>query len=96
MTDHLIPAATRRAAAAGFLRTTLQGYEATLAVGLSANVIIGIARGEADVLALAVTAAVAILAPPLAGLRSWMSITRKGIPDAYIDAAVDKRIRDGA
>lgn len=90
MSDKIIPDSTRLAAKRGFIRTTMQGYEATLAVGLSANVILGLVRGEVDVVAAAVTAGVAVLAPPLAGLRSWLSITRNGIPADYREAALDE------
>lgn len=83
MSTDLIPETTKLAARRGFIRTMYQGYEAVLAVGVGANVIVGVIRGEADLLALGVTAAVALIAPPLAGLRSWLSITRKGIPEEY-------------
>lgn len=79
----IIPDEVKVAAKRAFVRTTFQGYEAALAVGISANVVIGVVRGEADLLALGVTAAVAVVSPPLAGLRSYLSITRKGIPDEY-------------
>lgn len=84
----IIPAATKLAAKRGFIRTMYQGYEGVLAVGISANVVVGLIRGEADVLTIGVTAAVAVLAPPLAGLRSYLSITRKGIPEDYEPAAI--------
>ena len=88
MPKKIVPPATRLAAKRGFIRTTLQGYEAVLAVGISANIVLGLIRGEADVLTLAVTAAVAIVSPPLAGLRSWVNITHNGIPEDYIPAAI--------
>lgn len=89
MSTEIIPSSTKLAAKRGFIRTTMQGYEATLAVGLSANVILSLVRGEVDLVAAAVTAGVAIAAPPLAGLRSWLSITRNGIPADYAEAALD-------
>lgn len=78
-----IPDEVKTAAKRGFIRTMYQGYEAVLAVGISANVLVGLIRGDADLLTLGVTTAVALVAPPLAGLRSYLSITRKGIPEEY-------------
>lgn len=88
MTDPIVPAAVKLAAKRGFIRTTLQGYEALLAVGVTANAVLAIVRGEVDPVTLGVTAAVAIIAPPLAGLRSWVSITRNGIPEDYANATL--------
>lgn len=88
--DPIIPEATKLAAKRGFIRTTMQGYEALLAVGLTANAIVGAIRGEADLLVLGVTAAVAVVSPPLAGLRSYLSIAREGIPGDYEDLALVK------
>lgn len=79
----LIPDEVKTAAKRGFIRTTAQGYEGVLAAGISANIVVGLIRGEADMLVIGVTAAVALIAPPLAGLRSYLSITRKGIPEDY-------------
>jgi hypothetical protein len=90
MTDPIVPAATKLAAKRAFIRTTLQGYEALLAVGITANAVLAIVRGEVDMVTLGVTAAVAVAAPPLAGLRSWVSITRKGIPEDYQTATLAK------
>lgn len=91
MTDPIIPAAVKLAAKRAFIRTMFQGYESVLAIGLSANVVVGLIRGEVDVLVLAVTGAVTLLAPPLAGLRSWLNITRNGIPKDYEDVALVKQ-----
>ena len=90
MSTEIVPTSTKLAAKRGFLRTMMQGYEATLAVGLSANVILGLIRGEVDLVAAGVTAGVTIAAPPLAGLRSWLSIMRNGIPADYREAALDE------
>lgn len=89
MTENIVPESVKLAAKRGFVRTTKQGYEATLAVGLSANVVLGLIQGEVDLVAAAVTTGVALIAPPLAGLRSWLSITRNGIPADYAEAAHD-------
>ncbi len=95
MTEKIVPESVKLAAKRGFVRTTMQGYEATLAVGLSANVILGLIQGEVDLVAAAVTTGVALIAPPLAGLRSWLSITRNGIPGEYAEAALDAAASDG-
>lgn len=87
-TDPLVPAAVQLAAKRAFIRTLFQGYESVLAIGLSANIVLGLIRGEVDVLTLGVTAAVTVLAPPLAGLRSWLNITRNGIPKDYADVTL--------
>lgn len=87
-TDPLVPAAVQLAAKRAFIRTMFQGYESVLAIGLSANIVLGLIRGEVDVLTLGVTAAVTVLAPPLAGLRSWLNITRNGIPKDYADVTL--------
>lgn len=94
MSDKIVSAETRLAAKRGFVRTTLQGYEGVLYAGVSANVVLGVIRGEADLVTLAVTAAVAVLAPPIAGLRSYISIYRKGIPTEYVDAGLAKAAAD--
>lgn len=91
MTDPLVPTAVKTAAKRAFIRTMFQGYESVLAIGLSANVVISLVRGEVDVLTLGVTAAVTVLAPPLAGLRSWLNITRNGIPKDYADVTLVKQ-----
>lgn len=88
MADQIIPAAVKLAAKRAFVRTTMQGYEGVLVAGLSANAVLAWVRGEVDPVTLGVTAAVTVLAPPLAGLRSWLSITRKGIPEDYSDATL--------
>jgi hypothetical protein len=90
-TDPIVPAATLLAAKRAFVRTMFQGYETVLAVGLSANLVVGLVRGEVDMLVLGVTAAVALISPPLAGLRSWLNITRNGIPEEYEDVALVKQ-----
>lgn len=86
MNESLIPAATKLAAKRAFIRTLFQGYESVLAIGLSANIIVGLVRGEVDVLSLGITAAVTVAAPPLAALRSYLNISHKGIPDDYKSA----------
>ncbi len=84
----IIPAAVALAARRAFIRTTLQGYEAVLGVGITANGLLALIRGEADLAAVAVTVVIAVIGPPIAGLRSWASILRRGIPDDYRRAAL--------
>lgn len=90
-TESIVPAAVKLAAKRAFIRTMFQGYESVLAIGLSANLVVGLIRGEVDVLVLGVTGAVTLLAPPLAGLRSWLNITRNGIPKDYEDVTLVKQ-----
>lgn len=90
MTDPIVPAATKLAAKRGFIRTMLQGYEGVLAAGITANGVLAIINGQIDLTVLIVTASVVVAAPPLAGLRSWVSITRKGIPEDYQNATLAK------
>lgn len=92
--EKLIPDETKFAAAKGFLRTTLQGYEGVLAAGITVNVVLGLLSGEFSTQTIVATTVVAILAPPIAGLRSWMSITSKGIPEAYAEAARAEAAQD--
>lgn len=87
MPNKIIPTETKLAARRGFIRTTLQGYEGILAAGITVNAVLAIATREVDLVVVGVTAAVTLIAPPLAGLRSWMSITSKGIPSEYVEAA---------
>lgn len=79
----LIPADTQRAAKRGFIRTTAQGYAATLSGGVTVTAILAIATGEVDLLTAGVTLGVALVSPLLAGLASYLSITSKGIPEDY-------------
>lgn len=88
----LVPAATQIAAKRGFIRTTAQAYAATIpAGGVSAAVLASVVANP-DPVALIITAAAALLSPPLAGLASYLSILSKGIPEDYtLDAATDAR-----
>jgi len=79
----LVPAAIRLAAKRAFVRTTLQGYAATIpAGGLTSAAILAVVQNP-DPLVLGTTVAAAVLTPPLAGLASWLDITYKGIPSDY-------------
>lgn len=80
---NLIPLDTKKAAKRGFIRTTAQGYAATLSGGIAASAIISIVTGEVDPLVVGVTAGVALVSPLVAGLASYFDITSKGIPEEY-------------
>ncbi len=90
MTDPIVPAATKLAAKRAFIRTVLQGYEGILYVTVTANAVVGLFRGEVDWLVLGVTVGINVVAPLIAGLRAYVSITRKGIPEDYQDATLAK------
>lgn len=81
--SNLIPLNTKRAAKRGFIRSTAQGYAATLSGGITVTAILAIVSGEIDLLTAGVTLGVALLSPLLAGLASYFSITSKGIPEDY-------------
>lgn len=95
MSTPIIPEPVKLAAKRAFVRTTYQAYAATLSAGIAATAIIGVVRGEVDLLETAVTAGVAVLAPPVAGLAAYLSVSSKGIPDDYLPAALDK-VENGA
>lgn len=90
MSTPIIPAGVKLAAKRAFVRTTYQAYAATLSAGIAATAIIGIIRGEVDLVETAVYAGVAVLSPPVAGLAAYLSVSSKGIPEDYIPAAIDK------
>ena len=79
----IVPEHVRLAAKRGFVRTTAQGYAATLSGGIAASTIISVVTGEVDLLTVGVTFGVALVAPFVAGLASYLSITSSGIPDEY-------------
>lgn len=93
MTKTIVPPETKLAAKQAFLRTALQGYEGVLAAGLSVNLLLAIFAGEFSKEVIIATAAVAILSPLISGLRSWVSITRQGIPEAYATAVIAEERR---
>lgn len=80
---NIIPLNTKKAAKRGFIRTTAQGYAATLSGGVTVTAILAIATGEVDLLTAGVTLGVALVSPLLAGLASYLTITAKGIPEDY-------------
>jgi len=86
--DPTIPSAVIKAAKRGFVRATAQAYSAALAGGISAAVIITAIQGGPNLLALGITAGVAVVSPLLAGAASYLSIIAKGVPDAYAEGAV--------
>lgn len=81
--SNLIPLNTRKAAKRGFIRTTAQGYAATLSGGITVTAILAIISGEIDLLTAGVTLGVALVSPLIAGAASYLSITSKGIPEDY-------------
>lgn len=94
MADQIIPPEVKLAAKRAFVRTTTQAYAAVLATGVTATAVIAVIRGDIDFIETAVTAAVTISAPPLAGLVAYLNVTSKGIPSEYADAA--NAVRDQA
>lgn len=95
MTDQIIPATVKLAAKRGMVRTTYQALAATLTTGISATVVLGVVSGEVEVIPTAVTLAVALVSPFIAGAASYLSITANGIPRDYVPAAVDQVLNDG-
>ena len=95
MTD-TIPPAVRIAAKRGFLRGLASGYKATLSAGLpSAAVIVAVFTDPQGFLLAGLTVTLALFTPVIAGLTRYFGVLEYGIPDDYIDAAVDKRIQEG-
>ena len=90
MPNSIVPASVKLAAKRGFIRTTFQALAATLTTGVSATVVLGVVSGEVEVIPTAVTLAVALVSPFIAGAASYLSITANGIPNDYIPAAVDQ------
>lgn len=87
-TEPTVPAAVLRAAKRGFIRTTAQAYATSLGGGITVTAILAIVTGQVDLLTAGVTAAVAVVSPPLAGLASYLSIIAKGVPEDYTAAGV--------
>lgn len=84
MSDPIVPAATKKAAIRGFIRTTAQSIATALAGGITVNTVLAaIDGGKVNLTVLAVTAAVAVVTPFLNGLQSYLSIISNGIPDEY-------------
>lgn len=79
----VVPADVKTAAKAAFVRTTSQAYSTALAGGISATLILSLIRGEASWLEMAITWAVAIVSPLLAGVAAYLSVVAAGIPEAY-------------
>lgn len=79
----VVPADVKTAAKAAFVRTTSQAYSTALAGGISATLILSLIRGETSWLEMAITWAVALVSPVLAGLSAYLSVIAGGIPEAY-------------
>lgn len=90
MTSPIIPAAVKLAARRGFVRTTAQAYAATLTTGISASVVLGIATGTVELVPTIVTLGISLVSPLIAGAASYLTITGKGIPDEYSNAATGR------
>ena len=90
MSNQIIPAGVKLAAKRAFVRTTYQAYAATLSGGIAVTVILAVVRGQVDLLETAITAAAAVLSPPVAGMAAYLDVASKGIPDDYLPAALDK------
>ena len=89
MPNRIIPEHVRLAAKRAFVRTTYQGYAGTLSTGLTATGVMAVVTGEVDPTTAGVTAAIAVLAPPIAGLAAYLNISGQGIPDDYTPPAAD-------
>jgi hypothetical protein len=81
--EPIVPPDVRIAAKRGFIRTTAQSYAATLTTGITAATAIALYNGEIEIIPTAITAAVALVSPLLAGAASYLSIISKGIPEDY-------------
>lgn len=79
----IVPANVKLAAKRAFVRTTAQGYAATLSGGIAASGILAVVNGEVDLLTVGVIAGVALVSPLVAGLASWFDITSQGVPEEY-------------
>lgn len=90
MPDKIIPDTVRFAAKRGFIRTTYQAYAATLTTGVSATAVTSIVTGQVELIPTVVTIGIALVSPVLAGAASYLSITAKGLPADYVDAAIDQ------
>lgn len=92
MSTEIVPTAAKFAAKRGFVRTFTQTLRAT--VPLSA--ITGAALSGADWVAVLWAVVAAALSALLAGAQSYLSIISDGIPEAYVDAALEKIDADQA
>ncbi len=88
MTDPIIPEAEKLAAKRAFIRTTYQAYAATLSTGLpSAVAIVTLIQDPTRWLLAAVTVALALVSPVLAGAAAYAA-NRGGLPQEYTDATL--------
>lgn len=88
MSERIIPEAVKIAAKRGFVRTTFQSYAATLTAGVpSAAAIVALIQDPTGWLLAGITVGLAVVAPPAAGLASYLQITAKGLPEEYVAAA---------
>ena len=88
MPNSIVPDSVKLAAKRGMVRTTYQALAATLTTGVSATVVLGVVSGEVEVIPTAVTLAVALVSPFIAGAASYLSITANGIPKDYADVTL--------
>lgn len=88
MSNTVIPAEVRLAAKRGFVRTTFQAYAATLtAGGISAATILAVVQDPSAWLLAGINLGLALVAPPVAGLASYLNIVANGVPREYTEAA---------
>lgn len=93
MNDRIIPLELRLAARRAFVRTTAQGYAASLTVGLLTSVM-SLVTNPADWLLVVVAVALALASPPLAGLVAYLEWLGRGIPAEYEPVALTRRRRE--
>lgn len=89
MSTSIVPESVRLAAKRGFARTTSQAYAATLSAGLpSAAAVVAFVDDDSPTkyVVAGITVLLALASPPLAGLRSYLDIVGKGIPEDYAGA----------
>lgn len=89
MSSKIIPDETKLAAKRAFVRTTYQAYAATLSAALLTSVI-SLIVDPTNWLTVTVAVITALASPPLAGLTSYLNISSSGIPEAYVDAAIEQ------
>lgn len=77
-----IPAITKLAARRAFIRTTAQGYAASLTLGLLTSIVMLLIDRD-EWLTVLVTVILAVLSPPLAGVVAWFQWLAKGLPEDY-------------
>jgi hypothetical protein len=83
VSGQIVPIGVRLAARRAFIRSTAQGYAATLGGSITTTAVLALVRGEVDPLTVGVTVGVAAVTPLLAGAAAYASFIAKGIPEDY-------------